>query len=170
VQQPAIDRKPDVVEIQIGQQMAHALAVQQFRIVTLVDHHIAAPRKGIALAVGMKQVDQPACRMHRVIVQVFLQTLPQLERMGIKLRIALLAVICPHDGGVAPHVAATQIALFQHRDIGHAVVLGQVIGRAQPVTAAADDDGIIFRPGLGIAPMRAPPLVAGQAFAQDTPS
>ncbi len=51
VQQPAVDGKTAIVVIQIGQQFAQAVAAQEFRIVALVNHHIAAPGRGIALRV-----------------------------------------------------------------------------------------------------------------------
>ena len=54
VQQPAVDGKAHIVEIEIGQQVAHALAVEQLRIVTLAQHLIASPGKGVALSVGME--------------------------------------------------------------------------------------------------------------------
>ena len=76
----------------------------------------------------MEQVDQPALRMHHVVVEIGLEPFPQLERMGIELRIAFKLVIGPHDGGVAPHIAATQIALFKHGDVGQPVFAGKVIG------------------------------------------
>ncbi len=54
----------------------HALAVQQDRVVALIDHRIAAPGDGVALAVGMEQDDLAALRMHDVVVQFGLQPLP----------------------------------------------------------------------------------------------
>ena len=112
MQQAAIDRKPHIVEIQIGQMFAHAVAIQQHGIIALIDHRIAAPRKGVALAVGMEQVDQTALRMHHVVVQVFFKTLPQLQRMGIEFGIPLKKVIRPHDGRVAADITPAKVALF----------------------------------------------------------
>src|SRR5690606_17766471 len=57
--------------------------------------------------------------------------------------------------------AAAQPALVDHRDIGDAVLLGEVIGRAEAVTAGADDHHVVFGPGLGLRPLRVPALVAG---------
>ena len=146
---------------------AHAFAVQQDRVIALVDHRIAAPGKGIALAVGMEQVDQAALRMHHVVVQVRLQPFPQLQGMGVEFRIAGQEVIGAHDGGVAPDIARPEIALFQHGDVGHPVVLGQVIGGGQAMPAAADDDGVIFGLRRRVAPDGFPALVAEQPFGDD---
>ena len=115
----------------------------------------------------MKQVDHAALAHHRVVVQVLLQPLPELERMAVKLRVALKAIVGAHNRRVAPHIAAAQIALFEHGDIGHPVVLGEVIGRRKPVSAAPNDDGVILGLRLGVAPMRRPALVAREAFLEN---
>ena len=129
MQQTAVDREPDIVEIQIGQMFADPVAVQQHRIIALIDHRIATPGESIALAVRMEQVDQPTLGMHHVIVQVLFQRFPQFERMGIEFRIAGQKVVGAHDGGVATHVAAADIALFQNGNIGQTVFFRQVKGR-----------------------------------------
>ena len=87
--------------------------------------------------------------------------------MAVELGIARQEVIGAHNGGVAPHVAAAQIALFQDRDIGDPVALGQIIGGRETMTTATDDDHIILGLGRCIPPMRLPALVAGQAFFQN---
>ncbi len=90
--------------------------------------------------------------------------------MAVELGIARQKVIAPHDRRVAPYVATAQVAFLEHRDIRHAVVFGEVIGRAQPMAAAADDHRVIFRLRLWIAPMRCPTAIAGQTFAQHAQS
>ena len=167
MQQPAVDGKAHIVEIEIGQIAAHPLTVEQHRVVALIDHRVAPAREGVALPVGVEEVDEPALAVHHVVVQLLLQPLPELERMGIELRIAFEEVVGPDDRRVAPDVAAAQIALFQHRDIGQPVFAGKVIGGGQPVAAAADDDGVILGLGFGIAPMGRPALVACQPLAQN---
>ena len=76
MQQTPINREARIVEIKVRQMLAHALTIQQNGIVALVDHGIPAPRKGVTLSVGMKQVDQPTLRMHHIIVQLFFQPFP----------------------------------------------------------------------------------------------
>ena len=165
--QPAIDGKADIVEIEIGGVFAYPLAVQQDGVVALVDHGIAAPGGIIALAVGMEQVDDAALGMHDVVVQRLFQPFPQFQRVGIELGIARHHVIGAHDRGVAPDIAAADIALFQHRDIAQPVFGGQVIGGGQAMAATADDHDVIGRLRLRVAPMRAPATVAGQSLLQD---
>ena len=160
--QPAMHRKPRIVEIQIGHQLAHLVAAEQLRILARQPHGVAAPRERVALPVGMVEIDHPALRHHRVEIQLLLQPLPLLQRMGEKRLIALKQVVGPHDRGVAPDIARAEIALLEHRHIGDAVVLRQVIGGGQPVPAAADNDHIIMAFGLRLPPGRLPALVAGQ--------
>ena len=167
VKQATIDRKARLLEIEIGQMFAHPLAVQQDRIVALIDHGIAAPHKGIALAVGMKQVYQPALAVHHVIVQLGFQLFPQLQAVGIEFAVARQKVIRPHNRGVAPDVAGAKVAFLQHRDVAQAVVLGEVIGGGKPMPATTDDDGVIARLRLGVAPDRAPAAVAQKPLWDD---
>src|SRR6266481_6662284 len=72
-------------------------------------------------------------------------------------------VVGADDGGVAAGVAAADPALLEHRDVGEAVLAGEVVGRSQPVTPAADDERVIGGLGLGTAPLRRPAALAGQA-------
>ena len=165
--EPAIDREPRLVEIQIGQHTLHARAVQQDRVVALCDHLVAAPRKAVALAVGMEQVDDAALGMHDVVVQIVFQPFPQLQRMAVKLGISGQHVVGAHDGGVAAHIAAAKVSLFQNRHVGDAVLRRQIMRRGQPVTAAADNDDVIFGLRIRIAPVRRPAFVACKAFFQN---
>ena len=86
--------------------------------------------------------------------------------MAVELAVTWHIVIGTHDGGVAPNVTAADIPLFQHRNVGDAVVLGQIIGRRQAMPAAANDHHIIFWLWIRFAPRRPPPLVAAQPFGQ----
>src|SRR6266481_4195858 len=72
-------------------------------------------------------------------------------------------VVGADDRGIAAGVAATDPAFFEHCDVGEAVLAREVVGCTQPVTAAADDEGVIGGLGLGTAPLRRPAALAGQA-------
>ena len=111
----------------------------------------------------VRQHQHAALGIHDVVVQLLAQVLPQVDRMVVKPRAFVIKVVRADDGRVPPRVAAAQPALVDHRDIGDAVLLGQVIGRTQPVPARADDHHVIFRPGLRLGPLLGPVLVAGQA-------
>ncbi len=53
-----------------------------------------------------------------------------------------------------------------HRDIGDAVLLGEIIGGGEAMAAGADDDDVVFRLRLGIAPLRLPALVPAKRAAE----
>ena len=65
-------------------------------------------------------------------------------------------VIGANDRGVAAGVAAADPALLEHGDVRQAVLLGQVVGSPQAVTAAPDDDGVVVGLRLGLAPLLLP--------------
>src|SRR6266403_464130 len=72
-------------------------------------------------------------------------------------------VVGADDGGIAAGVAAADPAFFEHRDVGEVVLAREVVCRSQPVTAAADDEGVIGGLGLRTAPLSRPAALAGQA-------
>jgi len=158
--QPAMDGKPRIVEIEKRHQRPHLFTPQEFRILARQPHGVAAPRKGIALPVGMIEIDHAPLRHHRVEIQLLLEPFPQLQRIRIERLVALEQIIGPHDGGVAPDIARAEIALLQHRHIGDAVVLGEIIGRRQAMPAAADNDHVIVALRLRLPPRWLPALVA----------
>lgn len=56
------------------------------------------------------------------------------------------------------------MALFDHRDVGQAVVLGEVIGGGKSMTTTTDDDRIVRRFRYRLTPHRLPVLVAAQCL------
>ena len=104
----------------------------------------------------VRQHEHAARRVHHVVVQLLRQALPQLQRVLVERREFLPEVIGADDRGVAPGIAAAEPALLQDRDIGDAVLLGEVIGGREPVPARADDDGVIRSLRLGVAPLLRP--------------
>ena len=103
-----------------------------------------------------------ARRIHDVVVELLRQALPKLQRMLIERGRFLPQVVGADDGGVAPGVAAAEPALLEHRDIAEAVLLGEVIGGREPVPAGADDDRVIGRLRLGVAPLLRPAGIVRQ--------
>ena len=71
----------------------------------------------------------------------------------------LAIVLRGRPWGYSAGIAAPDPAFFQHRDIGEAVVLGQIVGTGQAM-AAADENGVIFGFRLRIAPGRFPAAIA----------
>ena len=72
----------------------------------------------------------------------------------------LAIVLRGRPWGYGAGIAAPDPAFFQHRDIGEAVVLGQIVGSGQAMAAAADDNGVIFGFRLRIAPGQFPAAIA----------
>src|SRR3546814_3424789 len=76
-------------------------------------------------------------------------------------------IVGADDRGVAAGVATADPALFQHRHVAHAVDLGEIIGCAEPMAAAADDNGVIGRLGTCLSPLRLPALMMAQARSEE---
>jgi hypothetical protein len=65
--------KARIVEIEEGIHGAHLFGVEQFGIDAMQAHGIAAPRIGIALRVGVAEVQHAALADHGVVIEVLLQ-------------------------------------------------------------------------------------------------
>ena len=78
-------------------------------------------------------------------------------------------VVGADDRGVAAGVAAAEPALLEHRDVGDAVLLGEIVGGGQAVAAGADDDHLVARLRLRAAPGRCPVLVTGESVSREGP-
>src|SRR3546814_18570437 len=70
--------------------------------------------------------------------------------MVVELGAFVVEVVGADDGGIAPRIAAAEPTLLDHCHIADAVLLGQIIGRAQAVPAGADNHDVIFGFRLGI--------------------
>ena len=90
---------------------------------------IALPRRaeGVALGVGMEQVQHAALADHGVVVDVLLQPFPQLQRVFVERHVAGQQIVGADDRGVAPDIARADPALLHHGDIGDAVLAGEII-------------------------------------------
>ena len=104
----------------------------------------------------VRQHEHAARRIHDVVVELLGQALPQLHRVLVERGRFLPEVVRADDRGVAPGIAAAEPALLQHRDIAEAVLLGEVIGGREAVPARADDDRVIGRLRLRVAPLLRP--------------
>ena len=169
VQQSPEDRKARVLEVQERPSRPHLVARQQLRIIPLQPHRVAPPCEGVELPVGMAEVEHAPLRHHHVVVQLLLQPFPELQRMRIELRVAAEQIVRPHDRGVAPDVAAAEIAALQHRDVPDPVIAREIVGGRQPVPAAADHHDVVGRLRRRLAPHRRPAPVAAQRIAHDRP-
>jgi len=104
----------------------------------------------VRIEASVCQGEMPARGIKQVQVKVGGEVLPQAHRFVIKLHALGREVVGADDGGVAPGVAAADVTLLDHGDIGDAVVARQVIRGGQPVAARADDHHVVAgfqRPG-----------------------
>jgi hypothetical protein len=87
----------------------------------------------------------PALGIHDVEVELVAEILK--KRNGFRVKGDPLdgQVIGAHDRGIAPGVAAAEPTLLQNRNVADAVILGEMIGGSEPVSAAADDDDVVTR-------------------------
>ena len=115
----------------------------------------------------LEQINHTTLRHHRIIIQLLLHAFPQVQRMRIKLRIARQKIIGAHNCGIATDIATAQIALFEHSNIGHAMLFGEVKRGRQPMTTTTNNDDIILIFRIRIAPLRGPALLAKQPFFQN---
>ena len=151
----------------IGTSALTPLPVEQVGIDPVQPHGIAAPHEGVALRVRVKQVQHATLADHRIVVDVLLEPLPELERLLVERDVARFLVVRPHDRGVAPDIAAAEPALLDHRDVGQPMVLGQVIGGGEPVPAATDDHGVVGPFRLWLAPHGCPAGLALEGLRED---
>ena len=168
--QAAMNGKARIVVVQIGQEGANALAVEKLAAGAVQPHGVAAPGKGVALSVGVINIDDAALADHRVVVEVPLQALPELHRPFVEAFIAGQQIIGADDGRVASGIAGADPVLFQHGDIGDAVHLGEIMRGGEAVAAAADNDHVVGRFRRRIAPGRPPVLVTRQRVPGERPT
>ena len=76
LQQPALDRKTRVGEIEDRDHFAQLLWTDQLGVDAGHAHGVAAAREGVALRVGVEQVDHAALGYHGVEVEITLQPFP----------------------------------------------------------------------------------------------
>ena len=130
---------------------------------------IALPRRayGIALRVGVIEIEHAALADHRVVVEILLEPLPELHRPFVERVVAGQQIVRANDRGVAAGVAGTDPALLHDRDIADAVHLGEIIGGREAVAAAADDDHIIGWLWRCVAPCRAPTAMTDESLSYE---
>ena len=157
-----MDRKAGVVVIEKRQHCANLLSIEQLRVDAVEPHGIAAAGEGVALRVGVIEIEDAALADHDIVIELALQPFPQLHRPFIELDVRRQQVIGADDGRVAAGIARADPAFLQNGDVVEAVFFGEIIGRRQTVTAAADNDHVIFGLWLRVAPHWLPVGVAAQ--------
>jgi hypothetical protein len=164
----AIDRPARLLRIiEIGQKLLDLAAVEQLRVDAVQAHDVAAPREDIHLHRVHRQHDLAALGDHAVEVQLVGQAFPQLHRMLEEGRVAADHVVRADQRCVAAHVAGADVAPLDHRHVGDAVVLGEIIGRGEAMAAAADDHHVIGGSGRGLLPGSRPGKIRLQGMARE---
>ena len=98
------------------------------------------------------EVQHTALAEQNRIAEILFEALPELEGVLVDAGALVPQIVRPDQGGVACHVAAGQPATLEHRDVGDAVVFGQVVRGRKAVSAAADDHDVV-----GLLRFRCPP-------------
>ena len=118
----------------------------------------------------MAKVDNAALREHDVVIQFVGKGFPHLHRQFVEVLVFRQQIIGADRGCVASDIAGAKPAFLDDCDVADAEFLGKVKGSRQPVPAAADDDDIILRFRLSLAPRFFPAPVAGERVFQQLKS
>ena len=92
----------------------------------------------------VRQREVATLRVEEVEVQVARQIAKQLQTGIVKLCPFGCQIVRTNDGSIATRTTAADVALLENRNVRDAVVSGKVVGGRQTVTAAADNNGVIF--------------------------
>jgi hypothetical protein len=92
----------------------------------------------------VREVHHAALAEHHVVVEVLRQAFPQLHRLFVQRGRFVPQIVRAHDRRVARGVAAADPALFDHGDVGDAVLLREVVRGGEAMPAAADDHDVVF--------------------------
>ncbi|MCY1415506.1 hypothetical protein D9M71_309910 [compost metagenome] len=131
------------VEVEAGHQFADLLAVDHFGATAEVLVDLCTLAEGTHGGVGVRQGELATLGIHDVEVELVRQVLEHPHRFCVEAHTFGGEVVGADYRSVACSVAAAQVGLFQHGDVGYAVVFGQVVGDGQAMTAAADDHHVI---------------------------
>ena len=149
-----------------GQKSLHCFGRQPLVVDAIEAIGVDMTLEDLNVVNGVREHHHAARREHHIVVELLRQPFPQLERMIVDRGAFVPQIIGADDRRVAPGIAAAEPAFLQHRDIGDAVFLGEIIGGREPVPAGADDHDVIGGLRLGIAPLRGPMRVARRRLAQ----
>ena len=152
--------------IEVGDPPRDVVARQELRVDAVEPHRVAAAHRRIDVGRRVDEIQHAARAVHHVEVEVLRELLPQLERELVEMRVGVEVVVRAHDRRIAPGVAAAEPALFEHCDVGEAVLLREVVRGREPVSAAADDDRVVARFWRRTAPRKRPALVVAPRVAR----
>ena len=113
------------------------------------------------------EIVDAALAEHDVVVEVLAESFPQLHRLFVQQRRFGPQVVRANDGGVASCITAANPALLEDGDVAHVVFTRQVICCGKTVTAAANDDDIVFLLRFRTAPGFLPVPVMTESIADE---
>ena len=105
LEQAALDRKARIVEIEQRAELSDLIGIQKLGVGAGQHHGVAASGESIALRVAVEEIEDAALRDHGVVIEVLLQTLPELQGQFVERFIALEEVVGADDRGVAPDIS-----------------------------------------------------------------
>ena len=148
--------------VQVRDHLRHLPGIDHFTV-DAVEAVGADPALDVAHVLqGVTEAEHAALGKHYVVVDVLGQAFPQLHRVFIETCRFVPQVVGTNDGGVARGVATAQPAFLDDGDVLYAELLRQVVRRGQTMAATADDDHIVDRLGLGVAPHALPVFVMAE--------
>ena len=131
--------------VQLGAELRDLVAEDQPRVDTEDLVGLGALALHTHRRIGMGEREVTEVRHHHVEVEVLGQAAPQLHRALVEPDALGRAVVRADDGRVATRTAGTDVVHLKDRDVLglDAVVLDQVVRRAEAVRTAADDDDVV---------------------------
>ena len=96
--------------------------------------------------IGMGERQMAALGIEDVEVELAGEAAEQADRLVVEPHPFGRQVVGTDDSRVARRVAAAEPALVEHRDVGDAVILGEIVGGGEPVPAGADYRHVVARP------------------------
>jgi len=151
-----------IVRADQGHELAHGGRVQIFAVDPVDVERVRPAAEHLFVVTAIADREQPARAEHDVEVEFFRQRLVEAQRKVVDVGALAEEVVGADDGRVPSRIAAADPAAFDHRDVPHPVLFGEVIGGRETMPAAADDHDIVGRLGLRAAPCLRPVVVAAK--------
>ena len=143
VEGPHDRRVTAAAQIHMRTGLADGVGANQFAVDAEVLVDLGTPAHGPHRGIGMSKREVPARGVEEVEVEVLSEVLPQAHRLVVEGNALGREVVRPDDRGVAPGVAAAEIAAVEHRDIRHPVVACKIVGTCKAMPAGTDDDRVV---------------------------
>src|SRR5262249_9157480 len=121
--------------------------------VDAVQHvRLPAPTSVADVLQRVRQVEHAALAEEQVVVELRFEALPQLQRVLVDRGALVPEVVGADDRGVPCDVPAGEPTALEHGHLGDPVLLREVVRGREAVAAAADDQDVVRRLGLGAPP------------------